>query len=59
MPVINGLSDDLHPCQLLADMQTFLEHRGSIQGKTVAWIGDGNNMCRHLDRRPPRSSISG
>ncbi len=44
-PVINGLSDDLHPCQLLADMQTFLEHRGSIQGKTVAWIGDGNNMC--------------
>nr|WP_314562604.1 ornithine carbamoyltransferase [uncultured Pseudomonas sp.] len=45
VPVINGLSDDLHPCQLLADMQTFLEHRGSIQGKTVAWIGDGNNMC--------------
>lgn len=45
VPVINGLSDDLHPCQLLADMQTFLEHRGSIKGKTVAWIGDGNNMC--------------
>ncbi|KFF84485.1 MULTISPECIES: ornithine carbamoyltransferase [Pseudomonas] len=45
VPVINGLSDDLHPCQLLADMQTFLEHHGSIQGKTVAWIGDGNNMC--------------
>lgn len=45
VPVINGLSDDLHPCQLLADMQTFAEHRGSIQGKTVAWIGDGNNMC--------------
>jgi ornithine carbamoyltransferase len=45
VPVINGLSDDLHPCQLLADMQTFLEHRGSITGKTVAWIGDGNNMC--------------
>ena len=45
VPVINGLSDDLHPCQLLADMQTFLEHRGSIQGKTVAWIGDGNIMC--------------
>src|SRR5471032_2062704 len=45
VPVINGLSDDLHPCQLLADMQTFLEQRGSIQGKTVAWIGDGNNMC--------------
>ena len=45
VPVINGLSNDLHPCQLLADMQTFLEHRGSIQGKTVAWIGDGYNMC--------------
>lgn len=45
VPVINGLSDDLHPCQLLADMQTFHEHRGSIAGKTVAWIGDGNNMC--------------
>lgn len=45
VPVINGLSDDLHPCQLLADIQTFIEQRGSIQGKTVAWIGDGNNMC--------------
>jgi ornithine carbamoyltransferase len=45
VPVINGLSDDLHPCQLLADMQTFAEHRGSITGKTAAWIGDGNNMC--------------
>lgn len=45
VPVINGLSDDLHPCQLLADMQTFQEQRGSIAGKTVAWVGDGNNMC--------------
>lgn len=45
VPVINGLSDDLHPCQLLADMQTFFEHRGAIEGKTVAWIGDGNNVC--------------
>ena len=45
VPVINGLSDDLHPCQLLADMQTYLEQRGTIAGKTVAWIGDGNNMC--------------
>ncbi|WXL27275.1 ornithine carbamoyltransferase [Ectopseudomonas mendocina] len=45
VPVINGLSDDLHPCQLLADMQTYQEHRGSIKGKTAAWIGDGNNMC--------------
>ncbi|MFV8836038.1 ornithine carbamoyltransferase [Aquisalimonas sp.] len=45
VPVINGLSDSFHPCQLLADIQTFVEHRGSIQGRTVAWIGDGNNMC--------------
>ncbi|WP_417780141.1 ornithine carbamoyltransferase [Stutzerimonas xanthomarina] len=45
VPVINGLSDDLHPCQLMADMQTFHELRGSIAGKTVAWVGDGNNMC--------------
>lgn len=46
VPIINALTDDFHPCQLLADMQTFIEHRGSIQGKTVAWIGDGNNMCQ-------------
>ncbi|HEY9032612.1 MAG TPA: ornithine carbamoyltransferase [Pseudomonadales bacterium] len=46
VPVINGLTDDFHPCQLLADMQTFIEQRGSIQGKKVAWIGDGNNMCQ-------------
>lgn len=45
VPVINALTDEYHPCQLLADMQTFIEHRGSIAGKTVAWIGDGNNMC--------------
>ena len=45
VPVINALTDDYHPCQLLADVQTYVEHRGSIQGKTVVWIGDGNNMC--------------
>jgi ornithine carbamoyltransferase len=45
VPVINGLSDLHHPCQVLADMQTWLEHRGEIRGRTVAWIGDGNNMC--------------
>lgn len=45
VPVINGLTDDYHPCQLLADMQTFQELRGSIKGATVTWIGDGNNMC--------------
>ena len=45
VPVINGLTDTEHPCQLLADMQTYFEHRGNIKNKTVAWIGDGNNMC--------------
>jgi ornithine carbamoyltransferase len=45
VPVINALTDRHHPCQLLADIQTFIEHRGDIAGKTVAWIGDGNNMC--------------
>ena len=45
VPVINGLTDDVHPCQLLADMQTYFEHRGEIKGKTVTWVGDGNNMC--------------
>lgn len=45
VPVINALTDDYHPCQLLADMQTYVEQRGSIEGKTVTWIGDGNNMC--------------
>jgi len=45
VPVINALTDDFHPCQLLADMQTYLEHRGDISGKTVCWVGDGNNMC--------------
>jgi len=45
VPVINGLSELHHPCQLLADMLTFHEQRGDIRGKTVAWIGDGNNVC--------------
>jgi len=45
VPVINALTDLTHPCQLLADIQTYIEHRDSIQGKTVSWIGDGNNMC--------------
>ncbi|QIK38875.1 ornithine carbamoyltransferase [Caldichromatium japonicum] len=46
VPVINGLTDRYHPCQVLADLQTFYEHRGEIQGKRVAWVGDGNNMCQ-------------
>ena len=45
VPVINGLTDQQHPCQLLADMQTYFECRGDIKGKIVTWIGDGNNMC--------------
>jgi len=45
VPVINGLTDYNHPCQLLADLQTFIEAFGEIRGRTVAWIGDGNNMC--------------
>jgi ornithine carbamoyltransferase len=44
VPVINGLTNEYHPCQVFADVFTFIEHRGSIAGKTVAWIGDANNM---------------
>ena len=44
VPVINGLTNDYHPCQVLADLYTFIEHRGAVDGKVVAWIGDGNNM---------------
>jgi ornithine carbamoyltransferase len=45
VPVINGLTNEYHPCQVLADIYTFVEQRGSIRGKTVAWIGDSNNVC--------------
>ena len=45
VPVINGLTNEYHPCQILADIYTFIEQRGSISGKTVAWIGDSNNVC--------------
>jgi len=45
VPVINGLTNEYHPCQVLADIYTWIEHRGPIQGKTVAWIGDSNNVC--------------
>ncbi|RZL96597.1 MAG: ornithine carbamoyltransferase [Variovorax sp.] len=45
VPVINGLTNEFHPCQILADIFTFIEHRGSIKGKTIAWVGDGNNMA--------------
>lgn len=46
VPVINALTDRYHPCQLLADIQTYFEYRGDIAGRTVAWIGDGNNVCQ-------------
>jgi ornithine carbamoyltransferase len=46
VPVINGLTNEYHPCQVLADIFTYVERHGSIKGKTVAWIGDGNNVCR-------------
>ena len=45
VPVINALTDRFHPCQLLADILTWVEHRGEVRGRTAAWIGDGNNMC--------------
>jgi ornithine carbamoyltransferase len=45
VPVINGLTNEYHPCQILADIYTYIEHRGSIAGKVVAWVGDGNNMA--------------
>ena len=45
VPVINGLTNEYHPCQVLADIYTYIEHRGAIQGKTIAWIGDSNNVC--------------
>ena len=45
VPVINGLTNEYHPCQILADIYTYTEHRGPIRGKTVAWIGDSNNVC--------------
>ena len=45
VPVINGLTDDYHPCQILADLQTYFENRGDISGRKVCWLGDGNNVC--------------
>ncbi|MEE9447429.1 MAG: ornithine carbamoyltransferase, partial [Arenicellales bacterium] len=45
VPVVNALCDRYHPCQILADLQTYTEHRGDISGQTITWIGDGNNVC--------------
>ena len=54
IPVINGLTDRSHPCQILADILTFEEHRGPITGKTIAWVGDGNNVCASFIHAAPK-----
>src|SRR5579863_4859237 len=54
VPVINGLSDGSHPCQIMADLMTFEEHRGPLAGKTLAWIGDGNNVCSSFIDAAPK-----
>jgi ornithine carbamoyltransferase len=61
VPVINALTDDSHPCQIMADIMTFEEHRGSIADKTVAWVGDGNNMVAPClpKRTQPQRKASG
>ena len=56
VPVINGLTNEYHPCQILADIYTYVEHRGSIAGRTVAWIGDVNNVCARGCRRQQSST---
>jgi ornithine carbamoyltransferase len=54
VPVINGLSDKGHPCQIMADIMTIEEHRGRVEGKTLAWIGDGNNVCASFIHAAPK-----
>ena len=54
VPVINGLSDKSHPCQIIADLMTIEEHRGSVAGKTLAWVGDGNNVCASFIHAAPK-----
>ena len=59
VPVINGLTDRTHPCQIMADVMTYEEHRGPIKGKKVVWCGDGNNVCASfLDRKSTRLNSS-
>jgi len=53
-PVINGLSDKSHPCQIMADLMTFEEHRGALEGRTLAWVGDGNNVCSSFIQAAPK-----
>ena len=54
VPVINGLSDRGHPCQILADLQTLEEHAGDLRGKVIAWVGDGNNVCSSFIQAAPK-----
>ena len=54
IPVINGLTDKSHPCQIMADLQTFEERRGPLAGKTIAWVGDGNNVCSSFIHAAPK-----
>lgn len=54
IPVINGLTDKSHPCQILADLMTIEEHRGPVAGKTIAWVGDGNNVCASFIHAAPK-----
>jgi ornithine carbamoyltransferase len=54
IPVINGLTDRSHPCQIMADLLTFEEHRGPVTGKTIAWVGDGNNVCASFIHAAPK-----
>ncbi|MER2536119.1 MAG: ornithine carbamoyltransferase [Rhizobiaceae bacterium] len=58
VPVINGLTDDTHPCQIMADVMTFEEHRGPVAGKTFAWTGDGNNVLHSLLEASARFSFN-
>src|SRR5688572_18560433 len=58
VPVINGLTDDTHPCQLMADVMTYEEHRGPVRGKTFAWTGDGNNVLHSLLEASARFSFN-
>ncbi|WP_341643266.1 hypothetical protein [Thauera sp. SDU_THAU2] len=57
VPVINALTDLTHPCQIMADIMTFEEHRGSTKGRTFAWMGDGNNVLHSFVEAPPASAI--
>lgn len=54
VPVINGLTDKSHPCQIMADLQTIEEHRGNVAGQTIAWVGDGNNVCASFIHAAPK-----